>query len=109
LFAAKQKRYLEDPEMFATYLTLAREACKTVSGHRACLTDQLELILSGGVKQGAFQITDTKATAQAIFDAVTRFHHPAHSDEWSDPQLPARIDSLIALLLRGIEAPRKRQ
>jgi AcrR family transcriptional regulator len=109
LFAAKQKRYLEDPEMFATYLTLAQEACKTVSGHRACLTDQLGLILSGGVKQGAFQIADTKATAQAIFDAVTRFHHPAHSDEWSDPQLPARIDSLIALLLRGIEAPRKRQ
>ena len=109
LFAAKQKRYLEDPEMFATYLTLAREACKTVNGHKTCLTGQLELILVDGVKQGAFEITDTKATAQAIFDAVSRFHHPAHSDEWSDPQLPARIDSLIALLLRGIEAPRKRQ
>jgi AcrR family transcriptional regulator len=108
LFAAKQKRFLEDPEMFATYLTLAREACKTVGGHRACLTAQLELILSDGVKEGAFQIDDTRATAQAIFDAVTRFHHPAHSDEWKDPQLSARIDSLLALLLRGIEAPRKR-
>jgi AcrR family transcriptional regulator len=108
LFTAKQKRYLEDPEMFATYLTLAREACKTVKGHKACLTDQLELILSDGVKQGGFQIADTKATAQAIFDAATRFHHPSHSDEWNDPQLPARIDCLIALLLRGIEAPRKR-
>ncbi|HET7885581.1 MAG TPA: TetR family transcriptional regulator [Bradyrhizobium sp.] len=104
LFSAKQKRYLEDPEMFATYLTLAREACKTVKGHRACLTDQLELILADGVKQGAFEIADTKVTAQAIFDAVTRFHHPAHSDEWNDPQLPARIDAVIAMLLRGIEA-----
>jgi AcrR family transcriptional regulator len=104
LFAAKQKRYLEDPEMFATYLTLAREACKTVKGHKACLTDQLELILVGGVKRGAFEIADTKATATAIFDAVTRFHHPAHCDEWNDPQLPARIDVMIALLLRGIEA-----
>jgi AcrR family transcriptional regulator len=108
LFTAKQKRFLEDPEMFATYLTLAQEACKTVSGHRACLTDQLELILSDGVKQGAFQIADTKIAAQSIFDAVTRFHHPAHCDEWSDPQLPARIDAVIALLLRGLEAPRKR-
>jgi AcrR family transcriptional regulator len=108
LFAAKQKRYLEDPEMFATYLTLAQEACKTVKGHRVCLTDQLELILSDGVKQGVFQIVDVKATAQAIFDAVARFHHPAHADEWSDPQLSARIDAVIALLLRGIEAPRKR-
>jgi AcrR family transcriptional regulator len=104
LFTAKQKRYLEDPEMFATYLALAREACKTVNGHKACLTDQLELILADGVKQGAFETADTKATAQAMFDAVTRFHHPAHSDEWNDPQLPARIDALIALLLRGVEA-----
>jgi AcrR family transcriptional regulator len=108
LFTAKQKRYLEDPEMFATYLTLAREACKTVNGHKACLTDQLALILSDGVDQGAFQIADVDATARAIFDAVTRFHHPAHADEWNDPQLPARIDCLLALLLKGIEAPRKR-
>lgn len=108
LFAAKQKRYLEDPEMFATYLTLAREACKSVNGHKMCLTGQLETILSDGVKQGAFHIADTRVTAQAIFDAVTRFHHPAHADEWNDPQLPARIDTLLALLLRGIEAPRKR-
>jgi AcrR family transcriptional regulator len=104
LFTAKQKRYLEDPEMFATYLTLAREACKSVNGYKTCLTDQLELILADGVKQGAFEIADTKATAKAMFDAVTRFHHPAHSDEWSDPQLPARIDAVIALLMRGIEA-----
>jgi cell division ATPase FtsA len=79
-----------------------------VTGHKACLTDQLELILSDGVQQGAFQIAGVKATAQAIFDAVTRFHHPAHADEWNDPQLPARIDAVIALVLRGIEAPRKR-
>lgn len=108
LFAAKHKLVLEDPEMFATYLALAREACKTVHGLKACLTGQLALILSDGVKQGAFEIADVEATAQAIFDAVTRFHHPAHAEEWNDPQLPARIDSLIALLLRGIEARRKR-
>jgi AcrR family transcriptional regulator len=108
LFAAKRQRVLEDPEMFAAYLALAQEACKTVKGHRECLSGQLALILSDGVKQGAFQIADTKVTAQAIFDACCRFHHPAHADEWSDPQLEARIDALIALLLKGIEAPRKR-
>jgi AcrR family transcriptional regulator len=108
LFTAKHKRFLEDPEMFATYLTLAQEACKSVNVHKAHLTDQLALILSDGVKQGAFQITDVPATAQAIFDAVTRFHHPAHADDWKDPQLTGRIDTLLALLLRGIETPRKR-
>ena len=108
LFAAKQKRVLEDPEMFATYLTLAQEACKTVRGHRECLSGQLVMILSDGVKQGVFQISDVKATALSILDASSRFHHPAHADEWKDPQVGARIDALIALLLRGIETPRKR-
>ena len=47
-------------------------------------------------------------TARAVFDATSRFHHPAHADEWSDPGTPARIDAVLALLLKGLEAPRKR-
>jgi AcrR family transcriptional regulator len=108
LFTAKHKRVSEDPEMFATYLTLAREACQTVKAHKESLTDQVETILSDGVKQGVFQVSDAKTTARAIFDATIRFHHPAHAGEWSDPELPARIDAVLALLLRGLEAPRKR-
>jgi AcrR family transcriptional regulator len=107
LFAAKQNRVLEDPEMFATYLTLAQEACKTVKAHKECLIGQLEQILSDGVKQGTFQLADVGETARAIFDATSRFHHPSHSDDWRDPQLAARIDTLLALLLRGLEAPLK--
>jgi AcrR family transcriptional regulator len=108
LFEAKQKRVSEDPEMFATYLTLAQEACKTVKAHKEKLTDQVELILSDGVKQGVFQVADVKVAAQAIFDATSRFHHPAHSDDWKDPQLASRIDALLALLIKGLETPRKR-
>jgi AcrR family transcriptional regulator len=108
LFAAKHQRVSEDPEMFATYLTLAREACQTVKAHKESLTDQVETILSDGMKQGVFQVSDAKTTARAIFDATIRFHHPAHAGEWSDPELPARIDAVLALLLRGLEAPRKR-
>jgi hypothetical protein len=65
-------------------------------------------ILSDGVRQGVFEVSDVKVTAQAVFDATSRFHHPAHSDEWRDPQLAARIDALLALLIKGLETPRKR-
>ena len=107
MIAIKHKKVAEDPEMFATYLALAQEACKVVRAHKDGLVDQIAQILSEGVKQGAFQVTDTKATARALFEATARFHHPAHADEWKDPQLVARIDVLLALLLRGVEA-RKR-
>jgi hypothetical protein len=94
--------------MFATYLTLAQEACEAVKAHRERLIGQVARILADGVKQGAFQVTDVNVTARAMFDATIRYHHPAHADEWKDPQAPARIDALLALLLKGLEAPRKR-
>ncbi len=104
MFDIKYKKVCEDPEMFATYMALAREACEVVKAHRERLADQIAHILSDGVKQGEFEIADVQATARAVFDATVRFHHPAHSDEWSDPRSAERIDTLLALLLKGLEA-----
>jgi AcrR family transcriptional regulator len=108
MFAIKYKKVCDDPEMFATYLALAREAREVVKAHKEGLVDQVAHMLSDGVTQGAFEVTDVKATARAVFDATIRFHHPAHAEEWCDPAQPARIDALLTLLLRGLEAPRKR-
>jgi len=108
MFAIKFKKVSDDPEMFATYLTLAREACKVVKAHKEGLVDQVAQILSDGVKEGTFEVADPKGSARAIFDATRCFHHPAHAEEWSDPQLGERIDALLALLLRGLEARGKR-
>jgi AcrR family transcriptional regulator len=108
MLAIKHKKFSDDPEMFATYLALAQEACAVVKAHKERMIDQIAHILSDGVKQGAFEVADIKATARAVFEATVRYHHPAHSEEWNDPVLPARIDALLALLLRGLEAPRKR-
>jgi AcrR family transcriptional regulator len=108
MFAIKHKKVSDDPEMFRTYLTLAQEACTVVKAHKDGLVDQIVHILSDGVEQGVFQVADLKASARAIFDATSRFHHPAHAEEWSEAELAARIDTVLALLLKGLEAPRKR-
>ena len=108
MFSIKHKLLGDDPEMFATYLTLAREACKVVKAHKDGLVDQIAHILSDGVKQGVFQVADANVSARAIFDATSRFHHPAHAEEWNEPDTPARIDAVLALLSKGLEAPRKR-
>ena len=59
--------------MFATYLTLAREACVVVKAHKEGLVDQVAAILADGVKQGAFEVADVKASARAIFEATGRY------------------------------------
>src|SRR3954462_3801622 len=76
LFAAKRSRVLDDPEMFETYLTLAREACAAVKCHKDTMIDQVTAILTDGVKQGVFAVDDVAVTARAIFEATTRLHHP---------------------------------
>src|SRR4030081_1360576 len=90
LFAAKYTKVCNDPEMFATYLTLAQEAREVVKAHKDRLADQIAHILSDGVKQGAFHVADVKASARAIFDATSRFHLPAQSEEWGARRLSPR-------------------
>ena len=104
----QHKRFGDDPEMFATYLTLAQEACKVVKGHKDCLVDQIAAMIEDGVKQGVFDVADPRIAARTIFDATSRFHNPAHADEWNDPDSQVRIDALLTLLLRGLEAPKPR-
>ena len=108
MFEIKYKKVCDDPEMFKTYLTLAQEACEAVKAHKERLVDQVAHMISEGVKQGAFAVADPKVAARAVFDATTRYHHPAHSDEWNDPARPARVDALLTLLLKGLEAPGRR-
>jgi AcrR family transcriptional regulator len=108
LCSVKQQKVCEDPEMFQTYLTLAREACAAVRAHREGLVDQIAGIIADGVEQGAFEVVDAKTSARAIYEATIRYHHPAHAEEWKDPTLTARFDALLALLMRGLEACHQR-
>jgi AcrR family transcriptional regulator len=104
MMTIKHKKVSDDPEMFETYLTLAQEACKVVRAHKDGLVDQIAHILADGVKEGTFEVSDIKATARALFDATSRFHHPAHAEEWRDAQTSGRIDAVLMLLLRGLRA-----
>lgn len=107
MLAIKHKKLSDDPEMFATYLTLAQEACVVVKAHKERLIDQIARIISDGVAQGVFEAPDAHAAARAIFDATSRFHHPAHAEEWSEPALAGRIDAVLALLFRGLAVPKQ--
>jgi AcrR family transcriptional regulator len=102
LIFTKQQKFLEDPELFATYLALARDAQEAVRGYVERMVKQLADLIAEGVAQGTFEVADVQASARAVFDATTRFHHPAHADEWKEPGIEKRIDATIALVLRGL-------
>ena len=108
LISTKQKKVCDDPEMFATYLTLAREACEVVKAHKD----------RPGRSDRAYSVGRREAgrlrgrRRQGVGARAVRRHQPLPSSRscrrmerpgsWRRGSTP-----LLALLLRGLEAPRK--
>ncbi|MDH6125609.1 TetR family transcriptional regulator [Kitasatospora sp. GP82] len=104
LFAAKRKKALDDPEMFATYMTLVNELSATVEAHIETLTAQIATIVQDGIRQGEFRSTEVDTVARAVFQATAHFHDPAHASEWADPKCEADFEALWNLLLTGLRS-----
>lgn len=104
LFTVKRTLASEDPELFAMYGTLLAEQSGAAEEHVAGLLAQLRTIVGDGVAAGDFTTTSPEETAQAVLEATTRFHHPAHAAEWSTPGMDAGLDRICTLLLDGLSA-----
>jgi AcrR family transcriptional regulator len=102
LISAKRSRAFDDPELFATYMALSAESREVVKVHVDHLVEQLTQIIADGVASGDFTVADPAATGQAVFDATTRFHNPAHVSEWSDPDLDAAFEGVWLLVIGGL-------
>jgi AcrR family transcriptional regulator len=105
LVAIKRRKVLDDPELFATYHALALEARDVVRAHIDALTAQVTTIIADGVARGEFATDNPAAAARAVFDALSRFHNPAHAIEWSDPSIDAALDRVLTLILGGLARP----
>jgi AcrR family transcriptional regulator len=103
LSGAKRKKALDDPELFATYTVLVKEASQVIDRHVADLIGQLELIIATGVERGELQAADPAAAARAVFHATSTFHNPAHAAGWSAPGVENDFAALCDLILLGLK------
>lgn len=106
LFTGKRTLACEDPELFAMYEILMAEHSGAAEEHVAGLLGQLQKIIGDGVAAGDFTTAVPDETAKAVFEATTRFHHPAHAAEWSAPDVDAGLDRVCTLLINGLSASR---
>lgn len=102
LAAAKRRKVLDDPELFATYHALAERARGVVDAHVDELVGQIARILRDGAGEGRFRVSDPDAAARGVFDATMRFHHPAHSREWQQPGIDAAFDTVVTIVLAAL-------
>ncbi|QGQ97253.1 TetR/AcrR family transcriptional regulator [Paenibacillus psychroresistens] len=102
LIKSKQQSSLADPEMFATYATLASEAREVLELHLTHIVDLLTLTIEHGITAGTFNGIEPRETAQAILIATSRFHHPSHAQDWLNPEIHYSFNVVWNLLMKGL-------
>lgn len=104
LASTKQGMARQDPELFATFRRLTDESREVVGAHVDHLAAQVAGIVAAGIASGDFAATDVERAGRAVLQATALFHHPAHADEWGDPDLPAQLEAVLDLLVAGLRA-----
>jgi AcrR family transcriptional regulator len=109
LIAMKRRRAADDPELFTAYRTLAADAESVVVAHVDELVGLAATVIRSGIKEGTFRKLDPVATGRAVLLATSKFHHPAHAAEWSDPAIDAAYDDVWRLLMDGLRVAKRRR
>jgi AcrR family transcriptional regulator len=102
LRSIKRRKIDTDPHLFNVTREIFSETRGVVKDHIQMLIAQLERIIGDGVAAGVFSSDDPAATASAMFDAMARFHDPAHAGEWSEAGNDAAFERVYALLKAGL-------
>jgi AcrR family transcriptional regulator len=102
LIAGKRRWAVDEPELFAAYRTLAADAKSAAAAHVAEVIGLAAAIIKAGVGDGTFRSVDPIAAGRAVLVATSKFYHPAHAHEWSDPAIAASYGDVWQLLMDGL-------
>ena len=102
---AKQRKVLDDPELFRVYHRLAMDAGELASDHVISLVDQVATIIAAGIQKKEFSAKlEPREAAQACLQSMAPFHHPALLILSGTPPKEADARAVMALLLAGLRA-----
>ena len=102
LIEVKRRKASGDPELFSAYRLLAAGAESVVAAHVEELVGLAATIIRAGVEEGTFRQVDPTAVGRSVLVATSRFHHPAHAAEWTDPGIDAAYNDVWQLLMDGL-------
>ena len=102
LAETKWTRSQDDPEFFAAFADLAEDARTPVVAHVDFVVAQLAKVITEGVERGEIAAVDPGRTAEAVFDATARFHHPAARSAWVRPAIDESFERVWDLIRTGL-------
>jgi AcrR family transcriptional regulator len=82
LISLKWEFSQNDGEMFEMYADVTKAAADLIAEHISTILGQLASLIRKGIEKGQIRDVQPEVLALALFDATSRFHHPAHAHEW---------------------------
>ncbi|WP_339315967.1 TetR family transcriptional regulator [Paenibacillus sp. FSL R10-2734] len=104
LIRNKRTYAVDDSEIFAMYASVTLEAVDMIDTHVNQLIGQIANIIEKGLKNEEFRVVEPVVTGRAIFNATSRFHHPANAKEWQSATIDQEFASVWDLILFGISS-----
>ncbi|WP_200940810.1 TetR family transcriptional regulator [Sphingomonas sp. Leaf339] len=101
LIAVKLDKLASDPELFATYNSLAEASRDVIAEHVSHLREQIAAIVADGVKRREFKVNDISRAARAIHEGTSRFQHPYFVTR-GDAR-PDGVEAVMDLLIAGLK------
>jgi AcrR family transcriptional regulator len=102
LFREKRRQAVEEPELFATFLSLVSADSTVAVDHVAAMMRQLESVVAAGMTSGDFAAGDPAATARVVFEATAAFHYPPLWTQWTLPDREDALGTLLTLIINGL-------
>jgi AcrR family transcriptional regulator len=103
LRAIKERKVLDDPEVFRVHHQIVQQVPEVVTGHIAEMLGQVEVIIADGIASGEFsRDLDAAPAARAFLQASSPFHHPALLLQSRPTEADAQ--AVFKLLLAGLKA-----
>jgi AcrR family transcriptional regulator len=102
LHQLKLKKVQADPELYAAFDMAASSARPFIQRHLRVNKEQLERIVSEGMKAGEFKKANVQSVSGMLFTATLAFHHPKLVLDNLKQDRITQLNKLIDVLLLGI-------
>lgn len=100
----KQRKVLDDPELFRVHHQIVTQIPEVVAEHVTTLMRQVETIIAGGIGSGEFSRNlNAPSTARAFLQATSPFHHPTLLLQ-NPPPSAEDARAVFSLLIAGMKA-----
>ena len=104
LMRIKHDKAGTDPDLFAAYALVSADARHVIQAHVSELVGQMAAIVADGMERREFAHGDPATVALGVWNATSRFHHPAHAAEWAAEPVEQSFEAVWNLLLLGLSA-----